>query len=101
MSGLSRVIRKPTLVLSVLAGGIIFTSCASAPSPESVNQALPKAQLNNQVADTAAEPAAPPEVSETTSTTAQAAQQVRSRPQLIKKAVLTLPCLKARGFLVP
>ncbi|WP_414581164.1 DUF4349 domain-containing protein [Scytonema sp. PCC 10023] len=85
----SQVIRKSTLVLSLLAGGVIFTSCASVPSSESTNQqALPKAQLNNQVADTA--PAAPADASESTSATAQAAQVTRSRPQLIKKAAMTL-----------
>jgi hypothetical protein len=88
MSGLSQVIPKSTLILSLLAGGVIFTSCASIPSSESTNQALPKAQLNNQVADTA--PAAPTEASESTSATAQAAQLTRSRPQLIKKAAIAL-----------
>ncbi|MBW4626063.1 MAG: DUF4349 domain-containing protein [Brasilonema octagenarum HA4186-MV1] len=92
MSGLSQVIfsiRKPTLVLSVVAGGVILTSCASVPSAESTNQALPKAQINNQLADTAARSALT-EVSETTSTTAQAAQITRPRQQLIKKAAITL-----------
>lgn len=66
MSGLSHVIRKSALILCLLAGGVIFTSCASVPGSESTNQqALPKAQLNNQMADTAA-PAAPTEASEKT-----------------------------------
>ena len=91
MSGLSQVIPKSTLILSLLAGGVIFTSCASIPSSESTNQALPKAQLNNQVADTA--PAAPTEASESTSATAQAAQLTRSRPQLIKKAAIGSPLI--------
>lgn len=61
---MSHVIRKSTLGLSLLAGGVIFTLVASVPSSQSTNQALPKPQLNNQVADIAP---APTEASETNS----------------------------------
>jgi vacuolar-type H+-ATPase subunit I/STV1 len=72
-----RLTRKPTLLLSALLGGIIFTSCASA--PQSTNQASSKIQSDQ----------APPSA-ETANSVSQNAPIPRSRPQLIKKAAITL-----------
>jgi hypothetical protein len=81
MNSLTNATRKPTLLLTVLMGGVIFTSCASAPN-------LPKAGLNNQ---TAASQSAGSSVSDTAiSQKAETAQVPRSRPQLIKKAAISL-----------
>jgi len=83
MNTLTNATRKPTLLLTVLMGGVIFTSCASAPN-------LPEAALNNQT--TASQPAALPLAGDVaTSQTADTTAQVpRSRPQLIKKAAMSL-----------
>lgn len=81
MSSLTDATRKPTLFLTVLMGGVIFTSCASAPN-------LPKAALNNET--TASQAAASPLSDTAISQKAETAQVPRSRPQLIKKAAISL-----------
>ncbi|MGI8500209.1 MAG: DUF4349 domain-containing protein [Hassallia sp.] len=81
MNTLTNATRKPTLFLTVLMGGVIFTSCASAPN-------LPEAAMNNQT--TASQPAALPLSDTTTSQKAEVAQVPRSRPQLVKKAAMSL-----------
>lgn len=81
MNTLTNATRKPTLLLTVLMGGVIFTSCASAPN-------LPQAALKNE---TIASQSAASLTSDTaTSQTAETAQVPRSRPQLIKKAAISL-----------
>ncbi len=77
MNSLTDATRKPTLFLTLLMGGVIFTSCASAPN-------LPKAALKNET--TASQPAADAAISQK----AETAQVPRSRPQLIKKAAISL-----------
>lgn len=62
-------------ILSLLAGGIIFTGCAAAPE---MSGGAPPSNVPLQ------EEAPANDVSTDSSATAQAAQ-VRSRPQLIKK----------------
>ncbi|BAT51204.1 hypothetical protein NOS3756_01260 [Nostoc sp. NIES-3756] len=76
MKKTGNLIRKSGLLLSVLVGGVIFTSCGYAPSPES--------QASAPV------PASAPEVANNVGQKAQAAQAPRSRPQLIKKAAMTV-----------
>ena len=80
MNSLTNATRKPTLLLTVLMGGVIFTSCASAPN-------LPNA-LKNET--TASQPAASPLSDTAISQKAETAQVPRSRPQLIKKAAISL-----------
>ncbi|GAX39444.1 hypothetical protein NIES4075_04000 [Tolypothrix sp. NIES-4075] len=82
MNSLTNATRKPTLLLTVLMGGVIFTSCASAPN-------LPEAALKNETtaSQAAASPASDTAISQTADTTAQIP---RSRPQLIKKAAMSL-----------
>jgi Domain of unknown function (DUF4349) len=77
--------RKPALLLIVLMGGVIFTSCASAPN-------LPEARMNNSASQSAPIPTAPMVGdAESVSDTKKAGQEVpHSRPQLIKKAAMTL-----------
>ncbi|MGI2903467.1 DUF4349 domain-containing protein [Tolypothrix sp. VBCCA 56010] len=82
MKSLTDAIRKPTLFLTLLMGGVIFTSCASAPN-------LGEAALKNETA--ASQAAASPASGAATSETADKTAQVpRSRPQLIKKAAMSL-----------
>jgi archaellum component FlaC len=82
MNSLTNATRKPTLFLTLLMGGVIFTSCASAPN-------LPEAALKNETAasQSAASLAGGAATSQTADTTAQVP---RSRPQLIKKAAISL-----------
>lgn len=82
MNSLTNATRKPTLLLTLLMGGVIFTSCASAPN-------LGEAALKNETAasQSAASLAGGAATSETADTTAQVP---RSRPQLIKKAAISL-----------
>ncbi|MUG99533.1 DUF4349 domain-containing protein [Scytonema sp. UIC 10036] len=80
-NSLYKPIRKPILILSVLAGGIIFTGCASAPQ---MSGGAPPGNAPLQ------EEAPANEVSTDSSATAQAAQVPSSRPQLIKKASMTI-----------
>ncbi|MBH8571852.1 DUF4349 domain-containing protein [Nostocaceae cyanobacterium CENA369] len=73
------LIRKSALFVSALLGGAIFSSCASVHSPS--NQALPSsADRAAPIAETASD------VSQKT----QAAPVSRPRPQLIKKASMTV-----------
>lgn len=73
------LIRKSALFVSALLGGAIFSSCASVHSP--ANQALPSA----------ADRAAPiTETASGVSQKTQAAPVSRPRPQLIKKASMTV-----------
>jgi Domain of unknown function (DUF4349) len=81
MNSLTNATRKPTLLLTVLMGGVIFTSCASAPN-------LPEAALKNET--TASQSAASPASDAAISQKAETAQLPRSRPQLIKKAAISL-----------
>ena len=89
MNGLTHATRKPALLVSVLLGGVIFTSCAtnqqaSQPASEAqvdMSAPAPGSQLNNAVKE-APMPADQAPV--------QAAQVPRSRPQLIKKATMTV-----------
>ena len=81
MNSLTDATRKPTLLLTVLMGGVIFTSCASAPN-------LPEAALKNET--TVSQSAASLAGDTATSKTAETAQVPRSRPQLIKKAAMSL-----------
>jgi hypothetical protein len=74
-------LRRSTLLLSALLGGVIFTSCASVPQPS--NQALPLRQ-----ADQAANEAAL--TNSNVSQKAEATPVPRARPQLIKKAAISL-----------
>ncbi|BCL36255.1 DUF4349 domain-containing protein [Nostoc sp. MS1] len=76
MQNAGKLIHKSGLLLSVLVGGVIFTSCGSAPPPES--QAL------------APVPAPAPGAADNVGQKVQAAQVPRSRPQLIKKAAMTV-----------
>jgi hypothetical protein len=72
----SILIRKSGLLMSALVGGVIFTSCASVAPPE--NQAL-------------APVAAPaPGVADNVGQKTEVAQAPRPRPQLIKKAAMTV-----------
>ncbi len=81
MNSLIDGVRKPALLLSLLMGGAIFTSCAAAPSSNSgarLGQKAPQAAL--------------PASDSTTGNfkTDATAQLPKSHPQLIKKATLTL-----------
>ncbi|MBD2250756.1 DUF4349 domain-containing protein [Nostoc parmelioides] len=67
---------KSALFITALIGGVIFTSCASA--PQSTNQA------------SAPVPVSASELADNVAQKAQAAPIPRSRPQLIKKAAITL-----------
>ncbi|MBW4568484.1 MAG: DUF4349 domain-containing protein [Tolypothrix carrinoi HA7290-LM1] len=82
MNSLTDATRKPTLFLTLLMGGVIFTSCASAPN-------LGEAALKNETtaSQSAASLAGDAATFETADTTAQVP---RSRPQLIKKAAMSL-----------
>lgn len=71
--------RKSTLFMSALLGGIVFTSCASVPLPS----ALPQGEMSNKTAATR-------ETGDTISQKAESAPVNRARPQLIKKAAITL-----------
>ncbi|MHC5596080.1 MAG: DUF4349 domain-containing protein [Nostoc sp.] len=71
--------RTSALFISALLGGVIFTSCAS--SHQSANQALPPSAAGGAADVTA--PASIPQKPE-------AAPIARSRPQLIKKATISL-----------
>ncbi|MEH2391341.1 MAG: DUF4349 domain-containing protein [Nostoc sp.] len=75
--------RTSALFMSVLLGGVIFTSCAS--SHQSANQALPPIAANDAV-----NPASAPARENNVSQKAEAAPIARSRPQLIKKAAISL-----------
>jgi hypothetical protein len=81
MNSLTYATRKPTLLLTVLMGGVIFTSCASAPN-------LPSAALKNET--TASQSAGNAASDNAISQKAETAQVPRSRPQLIKKAAISL-----------
>jgi archaellum component FlaC len=72
---------KSTLVVSALLGGVIFTSCASV--PKTSNQAIPRIQ-----ADQAASFESTRNVAQKAE--AEVAQVPQSRPQLIKKAAMTV-----------
>ncbi len=81
MNSLTNATRKPTLLLTVVMGGVIFTSCASTPN-------LPSAALKNET--TASQPGGNAANDTAISKTAETAQVPRSRPQLIKKAAISL-----------
>jgi hypothetical protein len=77
MQKLSKLTAKSSLFVSALLGGVIFTSCASI--PQSANQ------------DLASAPVPAPGAVANLSQKAEAAPQLpRSRPQLIKKAAMTV-----------
>ncbi|MEH2275656.1 MAG: DUF4349 domain-containing protein [Nostoc sp.] len=75
--------RTSALFVSVLLGGVIFTSCAS--SHQSANKALPPI-----AADGRANQATAPANESSISQKAEASPIARSRPQLIKKAAISL-----------
>ncbi|QMS88653.1 DUF4349 domain-containing protein [Nostoc edaphicum CCNP1411] len=75
--------RTSALFISALLGGVIFTSCAS--SERSTNSALPQ-----MAADGMANRASAPAGESSISQKAEASSIVRSRPQLIKKAAISL-----------
>ncbi|MEH2293814.1 DUF4349 domain-containing protein [Nostoc sp.] len=75
--------RTSALFVSALLGGVIFTSCAA--SHQSGNQALPQV-----AADGAANKAMAPASESSISQKTEAAPIARSRPQLIKKAAMSL-----------
>ncbi|MEH1912579.1 DUF4349 domain-containing protein [Nostoc sp.] len=83
MYTLIKLPRTSALFVSALLGGVIFTSCAS--SHQSGNQALPQIAADG-MADKAMAPASESSLSQKT----QAAPIARSRPQLIKKAAMSL-----------
>ena len=71
--------QKSVLFVSVLLGGVIFTSCAS--TPQSSNQGVPPS-----LSDTVAAPM----VAENQARKVETAPVPRARPQLIKKAAMTV-----------
>ncbi|YAF94479.1 MAG: DUF4349 domain-containing protein [Nodularia sp. CChRGM 3473] len=73
--------RQSTLLISALLGGVIFTSCASV-QPSSHQGLPPGDRLANQ--------AAAPAVSESSPQQTENAPIPRARPQLIKKAAMTV-----------
>ncbi|MFS0516781.1 DUF4349 domain-containing protein [Nostoc sp. UIC 10607] len=75
--------RTSALFISALLGGVIFTSCAS--SERSTSSALPQ-----MAADGMANRASAPAGESSISQKAEASSIVRSRPQLIKKAAISL-----------
>ncbi|MBC6430920.1 DUF4349 domain-containing protein [Nostoc sp. HG1] len=75
--------RTSALFISALLGGVIFTSCASA--DRSTSPGLPP-----NAADSAANPASAPARESSISQKSEAAPIARSRPQLIKKAAISL-----------
>ena len=81
MNGSIQTTRKPALILSVLMGCVIFTSCSASPSPQASSGAP------EQKAPSAA---APPATNVNSEDTSKTAPTPRTRPQLIKKATLTL-----------
>jgi len=80
MQALTKLPRKSALFVSALLGGIIFTSCASVSQPSNQSSAPTQA---NQAAPSA-------ETAGSASQKAEAAPVRRERPQLIKKAAITL-----------
>ncbi|WP_414550875.1 DUF4349 domain-containing protein [Anabaena sp. CCY 0017] len=75
--------QKSAVLVSALLGGVIFSSCASSVQP-SLDSALSSSdRLENSAA-------APPTMSESISQQAEAAPVPRARPQLIKKAAMTV-----------
>ncbi|MFN6462101.1 MAG: DUF4349 domain-containing protein [Nostoc sp. DedVER02] len=81
MSASTQLPRTSALFVSALLGGLIFTSCAS--SPQSANKALPPSAGGGAVNQLAARESS-------VSQQAEAAPVTRSRPQLIKKAAISL-----------
>ena len=75
--------RTSALFISSLLGGVIFTSCAS-------SHQLANKQLPGVAADSAANPASAPASESRISQKAEASPINRSRPQLIKKAAISL-----------
>lgn len=71
--------RNSTLLVSVFLGGLIFTSCASAPLP-----------TNRATSDIVANKAAAPESVPNGNVAQETAPVTRARPQLIKKAAMTV-----------
>ena len=82
MSASAKLPRTSVLFVSALLGGLIFTSCAS--SNQLANKQLPRIAADG-AANTASAPA-----SESSSQKTEAAPINRSRPQLIKKAAMSL-----------
>ncbi|RCJ24799.1 hypothetical protein A6770_03850 [Nostoc minutum NIES-26] len=80
MYGSMRSLRKSTLFMSALLGGVIFSSCASVPSPS--NQALPPSSADRAASIN--------ETASSVSQKAEAAPAPRTRAQLIKKASMTV-----------
>lgn len=85
MYALTQLLYKSPLFVSALLGGIIFTSCASAPLNYSGSSLPPTS--GDRIANEAAPVA---ELASSVSQDAKAAPVPRSRPQLIKKAAMTV-----------
>jgi archaellum component FlaC len=81
MSASTKLPRTSALFVSALLGGVIFTSCAS--SSQSTNKALPPSAADGAVNQLSASESSISQKSE-------AAPIARSRPQLIKKAAISL-----------
>ena len=75
--------QKSAVLVSALLGGVIFSSCAASVQP-SLESALPSSDRPQNMA------AAPPTISESMPQQAEAAPVPRARPQLIKKAAMTV-----------
>ncbi|GAX38748.1 DUF4349 domain-containing protein [Nodularia sp. NIES-3585] len=75
--------QKSVVLVSALLGGVIFSSCAASVQP-SLEQALSSSDRPQNIA------AAPPTISESMPQQAEAAPVPRARPQLIKKAAMTV-----------
>ena len=85
MHTLTQLLYKSPLFVSALLGGVIFTSCASAPLNYSGSSLPPSS------ADRIANEAAPvAELASSVLQNAKVAPVPRSRPQLIKKAAMTM-----------
>lgn len=93
MNRRTRVLSRSVLLLSTLMGGVLVTSCSSAPSPSSMNAAPGAAPIEaaapsaeQQPADMAAKGAA----SNQALSTEPAASVPQAQPKLVKTAHLTL-----------
>ncbi|MBG1242041.1 DUF4349 domain-containing protein [Nostoc sp. NZL] len=84
MSASTKLPRTSALFVSALLGGLIFTSCASS------DQSTSRPALPPMAADGAANQAMAPANEGSISEKAEAAPITRSRPQLIKKAAISL-----------
>lgn len=98
MNGLTHPRRKPALLLSVVLGGLMLSSCSSGGNPTADNQV---GELQNRIPSAAKAPAPMSSLAEAPANdggatfkgktqAAQVPRALRASPQLIKKAALTL-----------